>query len=294
MIKLFHMKKMITITFLFIIIFTNNSCDNPGIKINNSLSSSDKYYLVGDSKTKRELAELLKQKEQSEGKFEATFTIMQQIIKLLLKENERARLNLFLTTYAEKNQSDPFNTYYLFIVAENYQEDGAYPFAAHYYDRVLKNFSDLLINGESIHYICLNNLIKMVEEPEKRINYYKELIARFSERSQLYPNLKLIEKGLINYYMAKTYEELGEWEQAIQSYRIFLQYPDCDIPGTPKAHEKTSKMIAFYDYRNKVWIMDNLEELVQQIQWAIWNKNPVSLNRYRAKVNFFCHSMGRE
>lgn len=127
----------------------------------------------------------------------------------------------------------------------------------------------------------------MIEEPEIRVNYYKELIARFSEPNELYPELDLIDKGPVYYYMAKTYEELGEWELAVQAYRNFLANPDCEIPGEPLAHSETADMIAFYDYRNKSWIQNSLEDLTQYVQWAIWGKNASRLERYRAKVNFF-------
>ena len=134
----------------------------------------------------------------------------------------------------------------------------------------------------------------MIEEPEIRVNYYKELIARFSEPNELYPDLDLIDKGPVYYYMAKTYEDLGEWELAVQAYRNFLTYPDCEIPGNPMAHSETADLIAFYDYRDKGWIMDSLEDLTKYVQWAIWGRNSSRLNRYRAKVNFFATAWEEE
>ena len=110
------------------------------------------------------------------------------------------------------------------------------------------------------------------------MNYYKELIARFSDPNPLYPDLDLIDKGPVYYYMAKTYEELGEWELAVQAYRNFLLYPDCIIPGNPQAHTEISEMIAFYDYRDKGWIQNSLEDLTKYVQWAIWGRNSSRLN----------------
>ncbi|HAK47557.1 MAG TPA: hypothetical protein DCO79_16750 [Spirochaeta sp.] len=245
------------------------------------------YYIVGDSDEREQLRRLFAEAETRKGDYESSLTVMQQIIRILHSADQKEKLNLFLTAYVENNPDDPFNAYYLLMVAENYNENGAYPFATHYYERILKNYPDLLVQGESIHNVCLKHLIQMVEEPEIRVNYYKELIARFSEPNIDYPNLDLIDKGPVYYYMAKTYEELGEWELAVQAYRNFLLYPECKIPGEPQAHNEISDMIAFYDYRNKSWIMDSLEDLTKYVQWAIWGKNSSRLDRYRSKVNFF-------
>ena len=268
-----------------LLVFTG--CRNPKDWVYSRFFDPVNYYIVGSSEEKAQLRSLLAEKENRKGDYEGTLTIMQQIIKILHNAEEEEKLNLFLTAYVENNPDDPFNAYYLFIVAENYHDKNAYPFATHYYERILKNYPDLLIQGQSIHNVCLKFLIQMIEEPAVRVNYYKELIARFSEPDELYPQLDLINKGPIYYYMAKTYEELGEWELAVQAYRNFLAYPDCEIPGEPLAHSKTADMIAFYDYRDKSWIMDSLEDLTKYVQWAVWGRNSSRLERYRAKVNFF-------
>ncbi|MDC7124913.1 MAG: tetratricopeptide repeat protein [Spirochaetales bacterium] len=281
------MKKIVLTSFVLIFILLFTGCRNPKQWFYSRFVDPVNYYIVGDSNNKKELRKLFYEKELREGEYESTFTVMQQIIKLLLNADEKAKLNLFLTTYTENNPEDPFNAYYLLVVARDYQNSDAYPFATHYYERILRNFPDLLVHGESIHNVCLKNLTQMVEEPELRINYYKELMARFSEPNPLYPDIDLIDKGPVYYYMAKTYEELGEWELAIQAYRNYLQYPDCEIPGSPDVYNDIKDMIAFYDYRDKSWIRDNLEDLKQHVQWAIWARNPYRLNQYRAKVNFF-------
>jgi len=211
-------------------------------------------------------------------KSESKFIIIQQISKTLHSAEDMAALNLFLTTYVEKYPNDPFNAYYLFITAQNYMNSEAYPFAAHYYERILKNYPDLLVQGKSIHYFCLKNLLKLIEEPEIKVNYYKELIARFSDE---------IDKGITYYQLAKTYENIGEWELAIQAYNNFLNYPDTVIPGNSKAFEEVKAMVDFYNYDGKDWTMESLEELVKNIRSAILSRSSRRLQNYMAKVNFF-------
>ncbi len=270
-----------------LILLSFTGCRNPKDWVYSRFFDPVNYYIDGTSEEKKQLRILFEGVKENEGEYESALALIQQIIKLLHQADKAEKLNLFLTAYVENHPDNPFNAYYLLIVAENYYNNGAYPFATHYYERILKNYPDLLVQGRSVHYICLKNLIQMIEEPAVRVNYYKELIARFSEPDELYTDLELIDKGPVYYYMGKTYEELGEWALAVQAYRNFLLYPDSKIPGEPQAHTEIADMIAFYDYRDKGWIMDSLEDLTKYVQWAIWGRNPSRLNRYMAKVNFF-------
>jgi tetratricopeptide (TPR) repeat protein len=240
----------------------------------------ERYFLVGE-KEERKLLQAYFHRLETTDSHEGRFILIQQIMKIHLSTGYSNKLNLFLTTYVEGHLDDPFNGYYLSVVAQNYIREGAYPFAIHYFERILKNYPDLSIQGNSIHYMCLSNLIHLVEEPEIRVDYYKELIARFHDD---------IDISQIYYSLAKTYEDLGEWELAIQAYKNFLAFPDAVIPGVPNAHAEVSDMIGFYDMRDKNWTMEDLDELVRYIAGAIWRKNVNSLNRYRAKVNFFACS----
>jgi tetratricopeptide (TPR) repeat protein len=264
-----------------------SGCRNPGDWFYDRFMDPVNYYITGTSEERKQLRRLFSEAEQNKGEYENTLAVIQQIIKILHSPGNIEKLNLFLTAYVENNKEDPYNSYYLLVVAENYRESGAYPFATHYYERILKNYPDLLVQGRSVHYSCLKQLVQMIEEPQTRVKYYKELIARFSEADSLYPEADTVDKGPLYYYLAKTYEALGEWELSIQAYRNFLLYPESEIPGEPEARAEITKMIAFHDYQNKGWIMDSLEELTQYVQWAIWGRNPSRLNQYRAKVNFF-------
>ena len=284
----YYLLLSITVLLLF------SGCTNPKEWFYSRFLDPVNYYIVGTSEEKKQLRRLFTEAENRKGEYEDSLAVIQQIIKILHNSGYIEKLNLFLTAYVENNPEDPYNSYYLLFVAENYNESGAYPFATHYYERILKNYPDLLVQGKSIHFVCLKKLINLIEEPEVRVNYYKELIARFSEENPLYPNLELIDKGPLYYYMAKTYEELGEWDLAMQAYRNFQLYPDCKIPGVPDAHADITDMLAFYDYRDKSWIMDNLEDLTKYVQWAIWGRNPGRLERYRAKVNFFATAWEEE
>ncbi len=245
------------------------------------ISAPNQYFIVGTQEQQKELQLLFFDLENRTKNPESRFIVIQEITKKLHAAERPNLLNLFLTTSVEKNREDPYNGYYLLIVAQNYLNEGAEPFAIQYFERILKNHTDLEVNDTSIHYVCLNNLIRLVDEPELKVAYYKKLLSQFSEK---------IDKGPTYYFLAKTYEELGEWDLAIQAYRNFLGYPEAAIKGVPHAHEEVRSMIEFYDYPNKNWTMESLEDLVNTIKYAMWTRDSRLLTRYRAKVNFFAIS----
>ncbi|MBA7607322.1 hypothetical protein ES703_14481 [subsurface metagenome] len=119
-----------------------------------------------------------------------------------------------------------------------------------------------------------------MEEPHLKIQYYKELISRFSG---------IIDPGVTYYFLAKSYEEVGEWEQAIRVYQKFLKYPGVEIPGFQNAHAKIREKVEFY-YAGKEWTVENLQSLVAEIRRAIAARNARGLLRYKARVNFFTRS----
>jgi hypothetical protein len=241
-------------------------------------------YITGGGEQKQELKVLFQALEKEREPGENRFILMQQIANRLAGYSSPQKLILFLTTYVEQNPADPYNAYYLGLVAAAYRDAGAYPLAIHYYDRILLNHPDLLIGGSSIHLRCLQELVRLVDSPRDRIEYYKELISRFGSE---------IDPGMTYYFLARTYEEVGEWEQAIQVYQKFLHYPGIEIPGVPSVHTQVRQLVEFY-YSDKKWTVENLQALVAEIKAAIRERNSRKLLQYRAKVNFFTMSWSQQ
>ena len=247
------------------------------------------YYLEGTKEERRQMKIFLTALE-GEKDSETSYALVQQIVQALQRAGRTDKMNLFLTSHVENNQNDPFNGHYLYLVASNYINEGAYPFAVHYFERILKNHEDLLIKNLSIHYLCLINLTKLVDDPAARSEYYKELLVRFGPYQEYIPVPMEVDQGRAYYDLAQTYEQLGEWDLAMQAYKNYLKHPDTVIPETPKAYKEVSEKVAFHEYRNKSWTYADLEELKGRIQRAIAAKNPRQVDRYRAKVNFFLRS----
>lgn len=239
---------------------------------------SNSRYLRGIKDRRPELAKLFSQLKKQADNNESRFIIMHQIIKIMLQEDQIDNLNLFLTTYTESHLEDPFNGYYLLVVAQNYRRAEAFPIAAMYYERIIKNYPDLLIQENKVHLFCLKELITLTQDPEIKVDYYKELIARFQEE---------IDIGNTYYNLAKTYEALGEWDLSIRAYINFLKYPDTFVPGVQDAFTKVRGLVDFYTYEGPDWTVTNLDTLVSNIKNAIYDQDVRLLKTYIGKINFF-------
>ena len=172
------------------------------------------------------------------------------------------------------------------MVAQVYRDNGSPVIAEYYFERILKNCPDLEIKGKSIHLVCLENLIKIARSPELQIRYYSDIITRFAPQVDL---------GYSYFMLARSYEQLGEWDLAIQTYSQFLSYGRYDIviPGVQDAYEY-AKRIVDYNSSSKDWTFDTLDDLVAAVKKAIDNYDYHALDNYRAKVNFFAMSWKQE
>jgi len=240
------------------------------------------YYISGTPEERRMLKRLLSMMEEETGDVRAT--IIMEISDHFIGRGHLDRQILFLTQYVQKHPGDPYNSFYLALVAEAYEKLGADPLAMHYYERILKNHPDMMAMGSSIHYVALTKLLESAETDEVKAGYYKELISRFGD---------LIDVGATYYYLARTYERLGEWDLSIQAYKKFLAQPDTTIPGHPNIHQEIAEKVAFYN-SNKSWTVPDLQALVTAIQVALRTNNAALLKRYKAPINFFSKYWGQK
>jgi tetratricopeptide (TPR) repeat protein len=242
-----------------------------------SCTSPHAAFIVGDREDRAELTELFGLLDAS-GKDEIQrFAAMRQISSKLLERREYGRLTAFLTQAAD---SGDYAAWYLFTAAYAYEQLGAAPIAALYYDRIVKNLPDIVVDGRSVHYECLSRLIDIASSSELRIEYYKDLIARFPEEADM---------GRLLYLLGKEYEKVGDWDLAVKTYSKFLPYFDASIPGQPDALQHARNVVDFYN-SPKDWAYEDLQTLVASVKSALAAGDPARLKRYRAKVNFFAVS----
>ena len=243
-------------------------------------SCKDQLYSFTTEENQKQLNKLLTEQSLDPKQ---RYVIINQIANTLLAEQDYQGVILFLTEQVEKEPDDMYNSYWLLMTAHAYLSLGAEPIAEYYFDRILAECPDLLVKGNSIHFMCLQNLIQISKTPSHRIKYFNELINRFPQdvnTTELYLRLAL------------EYENDNQWDQALKACELFLQQPDAttiQIPGEPDAYKNARHLIDFNN-SSKDWTFETLDELVNAVKKAISNRDWRALDRYKAKVNFFSMS----
>ena len=92
---------------------------------------------------------------------------MMQIYTFLDKKEDPELLSVFLTGYVDSHPEDPFNAYYLFTVAERYKQQEGAPFAHYYFSRILHSYTDVTYQGQSIHFLCLKEILGNSQDLEE-------------------------------------------------------------------------------------------------------------------------------
>ncbi len=211
------------------------------------------------------------------GKAKERFIINKQIIDRFNSFDLDHKKILYLTCVVGRFPNDPFNAYYLALVAQTYQRLGAPQFAAHYYEKVLASYEDLFFAGEYVHKFCLQELAGLSTRAEDRIIYYRELLRRFPDA---------VDTGAIDYFLARAYEQTGEYRKSADAYRDFLAAPKTHVPGVPGAYALVKEKLSLFENKPH-WIRQDLNALVSQIRHAIETKNVAALQDCRARGYFF-------
>ncbi len=241
------------------------------------------FFSCGASKNSYVMTQLQALLKDESLSAQSRYAVINRIANSLYTSNNSSEMTLFLTDWVEKHPEDIYNAYWLLLVASNYLENGAEPVAGYYFDRILKNYPDLLVQGKSVHFICLQNLIKISKNSANRISYFNQLVSRF-------PSLVSITEMYVR--LAMEYEKEGEYNQALKAYSMFLNQPDAStiqIAGIQDAYSTAKKMVNFSN-SSKDWTFDSLASLEDSVKKAIKQYDWRSLDKYRSKVNFFAMS----
>jgi len=271
------MKNYIIIGFISMI-FIFLSC---GLRGDNS--GVDPYYITGSAENRQHFTELFNLLKNEEPGSESEFAVIREIAASFARLKDYDRLIHFLSAKTINNPTDPYNSYYLMMIAYAHNQLGSSPIAALYFDLIVKNYPDLTINDESIHLMCLKQLIELNHDPQRQVWYYQELISRFPEK---------IDLGAAYFLLGQACEEIGDWNGAIQAYTNYLPYTGTIIPGFPNADQYAKQQVDF-SKSPKDWTFESLPALRAAVEYALDAGNSRSLTRYQAKVNFFARSWGQ-
>jgi hypothetical protein len=254
-----------------------------GVSKGNEVSGIDSYYITGTRENREYLKELVNLLKEEEPGSEGEFAVIREIAAGFVRQKDYNRLIPFLTARTINNPADPYNAYYLMMIAYAYIQLDSLPIAAMYFDLIVNNYPDLSINEESIHLICLRQLIELNRNPERQVWYYHELITRFPDQ---------IDLGTAYFMLGQACEYIGDWNGAIQAYTNYLPYTGTFIYGFPNADQYAKHQVDF-SKSQKDWTFESLPALRHAIETALDTDNAWALKRCQAKVNFFGRSWGQ-
>jgi len=269
-------KFIVNFTLLLSVFFTFISCE-----IISEKQEINPYYITGSKEDRDKFRVLFRLLKMEEHGSEDEFAVTREIAASMARLGEYERLIHFLSARTIRNPSDPYNGYYYMMIAYANIQQNSEPIAALYFDLIIKNYPDLVIDDESsIHLVCLRHLIEINNVPERQVWYYNELISRFPDK---------IDLGTVYFMLGLACEQVGDWNGAIAAFSNYLPFTGTIIPGFPNA-DQYAKQHVYYSRIVKDWTFDNLPALRAAIENAIDAGNPYTLMRYQAKVNFFARS----
>jgi len=236
-----------------------------------SLSKDDKY---------RELLAIARDSTDNPA---MRFVALEPVIARARSVGENTWLNLYLGNLLGSHPEDPYGAYYLTVMAEGARESGSRELALDYLRRLLKNYPDLKIGDESIHFLAMNEIARETDNPREAILMRMRMQQRYPDR---------IDSGRNYFAMAGEYRKLGDWEAMYQAYENFLKHPESIIPGNPDAAYQIETDLAFHR-SDKAWTVENLDNLVVMIKHALRTQNGASLSRYQA-MDFFLMNWSQE
>ena len=249
--------------------------------------SHDRFsYLYAGLRRYRNEQKILVSLLEKESDLRLRFALIDKIAYNLQAEHKMKPLAVFLQSAVDSESDNPYNAYFLLRLAAAYREAQEDAIAAYYFEYIIQNYPDTLIKGQSIHLLCLKNLIELSGTDAKSVLYYSRLLTDFYDE---------FDPAQAYFMLAQAYEKQGEWQLAIQAYTRFLNLHRFDviIPGIPDSYGYAHRIVN-YSASTKNWTFNTLDDLVKTVTAAIRNQDYTTLERCRSKVNFFAMSWKQE
>jgi len=240
------------------------------------------YYLVGPPETRDRLRTLFAILEG--GGPEEAFAATREISAVFLAEGENGRLISFLGERMAAFPEDPYGGFHLLTVAYAHLRNGSDAVALRYFDLLVRNFPDVRVNGESVHFLALTQLIELNDNPYRQLSYLDELLSRFPDR---------VDGPALLYRLALVQESLGRWDDAMDSYSRFLARGTGPIHGYPEAYDEARRRVNLY-HSSRNWTFDSLRSLADSVRSAVEAGNGARLRDMQAGANFFTRSWGHD
>ncbi len=218
------------------------------------------------------------------GSYQEKTVIIEQAIESLSSRNLVEQITPYLTRYLASHPNDPFESYYRYLVASMKSQSGQEELASFYYEWAIKAPLDVEIKGKSVQFKSIQKVLNFSIDPSLRIELLNLLLSRFPKK---------IDHGLINYQLAKAYEENGDYQESFAAYRHYLAFPGTQIPGKVNEEQRVRELLSV-SQSNPEWTRTSLDRLVSEVRSALSQKDTIRILELQAKVNFFSMSWLQE
>lgn len=252
------------------LVATLSSCDN-----DKTIPSA----LSGD----KDLAEMLLIARNPETEPAMRYAALEPVISRYRNKGETYRLNSLLGEFIEKYPGDPYGAYYLMAMAEGARESGSETLGLDYLRRLLKNYPDLEIADRSLHLLAMGEIANKTTDPAEAVVMRTHMQEQFHDR---------IDPGRNLYALAGNYRSIGDWSGMYSAYEGYMSFPETVIPGIPDARARVRTSLEFHE-SSKSWTMENLDDLVGTVKYAIRTQDSRLLTRYQAE-KFFLMNWSQE
>jgi len=209
---------------------------------------------------------------------------LEKMYEYRVSHNQHRELIYFLEQFSSDFPNDPYQVYLTYLIAQTYENLGEHKLATLSYNRAIRSGPDVVVEGKSIHYLCIQALLLSEKNLLRRISLYEELLSRHGT---------MIDRGSIYYYLGELYEKGGFFQKSIGAFTHFLEYPGTAIPGRQLVHQQVREKLSLYS-ASRDWSLANRDLLVQEIRKSIRARDVQMLMNLQAKVNFFSISWLQE
>lgn len=207
---------------------------------------------------------------------EADFIRIQQIFDYLKSQADYENILHFLRSSRVRQNSYHFRSFIDYLLAFSYHEYGQKEIAVFLLQKLLNEGIDLIYRGNSLQPKILEYLSQQTSDPFDRLRYLKQLLAyQTNEQTNI----------LLSYQLGKTYEEIGFWDQSIDTYRYTLSLPSTSEVLSPEIYSRIKSLVAYRNRTNN-FISRDLNMLIQLVKKALSDGDLVQLSKLQSGSDF--------
>ncbi len=207
---------------------------------------------------------------------EADFIRVQRIGAYLAAKDRHQDLVGLLREPRIRAACAPYIDFLDYLLALSYKETGQISLSSHLFQKLATQRAEIVYQGQPLQNIVLQHLVETIDDPLERLPFMKRLLAYQGNSEQTV---------LRSFFLGKTYQEIGLWDQAIDSYRYTLSFPNATEILDQDSYNKIRSLIAYQNSPGNR-VQKDLDRLIQMVKEAQERGNIENLAKLQASSDF--------